>query len=117
MTTREVAEAFAALCRDGRRAEAVALFWAPGARSVRARGGPFAEVRGIAAAQRRLASWTERHEVHDATIEGPYVAGDGFALIFGHDVTVRDTGRREQLREVGLYTVADGKVVEERFFA
>ena len=41
---------------------------------------------------------------------------DRFALIFDMDVTNRETGQRMQMREVGLYTVADGKIVREEFF-
>ena len=38
-----------------------------------------------------------------------------FALRFQMDVTPRG-GERVQLDEVALYTVANGKIVEERFF-
>jgi ketosteroid isomerase-like protein len=32
------------------------------------------------------------------------------------DVTPKATGERTTLDEVGLYTIKDGKIVEERFF-
>ena len=38
------------------------------------------------------------------------------AVIFDMDVTAKQTGQRMQMREIGLYTVRDGKIVEERFF-
>ncbi|MFN3449113.1 MAG: SnoaL-like domain-containing protein [Roseococcus sp.] len=41
---------------------------------------------------------------------------DQFALHLRVDVTVKATGQRMQLAEIALYTVQDGKVVEERFF-
>jgi ketosteroid isomerase-like protein len=31
-------------------------------------------------------------------------------------VTERATGKRTPMQEVGLYTVKDGKITEERFF-
>jgi hypothetical protein len=34
-----------------------------------------------------------------------------------NDMTVKATGQRMQMVEVGLYTVQGGKVVEERFFS
>ena len=35
---------------------------------------------------------------------------------FVMDITVKETGARMTMDEVGLYTIADGKIVEERFF-
>ena len=48
--------------------------------------------------------------------EGPYVNGEQFALRFSLDVTQKANGQRMQMEEVGLYTLRDGKVAEERFF-
>jgi predicted ester cyclase len=31
------------------------------------------------------------------------------------DVTTKETGQRMQMKEVGLYTVKNGKIVEEKF--
>ena len=31
------------------------------------------------------------------------------------DVTVKESGQRMQMDEIGLYTVRDGKIAEERF--
>ena len=42
--------------------------------------------------------------------------GDQFAVRFHFDVTVKETGERRVMDEVGLYTVRNGKIVEERFF-
>jgi ketosteroid isomerase-like protein len=43
------------------------------------------------------------------------VNGDQFALRFHLDVTQKASGQRMQMEEVALYTVREGKVVEERF--
>jgi ketosteroid isomerase-like protein len=48
-------------------------------------------------------------------VEGPYVHGDQFVVRFKMEVTPKD-GKRMNLDEVGLYTVKNGKIVEERFF-
>jgi len=48
-------------------------------------------------------------------VEGPYVHGDQFVVRFKMEVTPKG-GKRMNLDEVGLYTVKNGKIVEERFF-
>lgn len=58
----------------------------------------------------------ENHEVHGFTAEGPFVHGDQFALRFTLDVTRKADGVREAMTEIGLYTVANGAIIEERFF-
>ena len=45
--------------------------------------------------------------------------GDRFAVAFSYDMTPKAgpmAGRRMQMEEVGLYTVADEKIVKEDFF-
>lgn len=115
MTTREVAEAFAALCQEGRHHEAGARFWADDVVSLEPMEGPMAVAMGRAAVEAKSAWWYAHHEVHGGSTEGPFVNGAQFALIYDIDVTEKASGRRMQMREVGLYTVRDGKVVEERF--
>jgi ketosteroid isomerase-like protein len=44
------------------------------------------------------------------------VHGDQFIVRFTIDTTERATGTRSVMEEAGLYTVKDGKIVEERFF-
>ncbi|HWE94015.1 MAG TPA: nuclear transport factor 2 family protein [Tepidisphaeraceae bacterium] len=39
-----------------------------------------------------------------------------FIVEFEMDVTFKPTGKRTQMRETGLYTVAGGKVAREGFF-
>ena len=58
--------------------------------------------------------WESNAEMHDVTTEGPYVFGDQFAIRYSMDVTF--DGDRSQMSEVGVYTVKDDKIVEERFF-
>lgn len=115
MTTREVAEAFAALCKEGRHHEAGERFWAEDVISLEPMDGPMAVSKGRAAVEAKSAWWYANHEVHGGNTEGPFVHGQQFALIFDLDVTEKATARRMQMREVGLYTVKAGKVVEERF--
>jgi len=48
-------------------------------------------------------------------VEGPYVHGDQFVVRFKMDVTPKGQ-KRMSFDEVGLYTVKNGKIVEESFF-
>ena len=60
--------------------------------------------------------WAANHEVHGGSAEGPFVHGDQFAIYLTMDITPKETGERMTMKEVCLYTVKDGKIVEERFF-
>ncbi len=116
MTTREIAEDFCALLKEGRHEEASARFHAEDIVSIEAMEGPMARLEGKAAVQGKSAWWYANHEWHGGGAEGPFVNGDQFSVIFDMDVTAKQTGQRMQMREVGLYTVRDGRIVEERFF-
>ena len=71
---------------------------------------------GIAAIRAKNQCWVENHEMHDASVEGPFVSEDQFAVRFKFDVTFKPTGQRNQMTEMALYTVRDGKIVQEEFF-
>jgi ketosteroid isomerase-like protein len=75
-----------------------------------------AEIRGTAAVKAKSDWWYANHEVHSVESFGPYVNGDQFAVRFAMDITAKENGQRMQMDEVGLYTVRDGKIVEERFY-
>ena len=47
--------------------------------------------------------------------EGPFIGADGFAVIIKSDFTFNDSGERHIFREVGNFTVKDGKVVREEY--
>lgn len=115
MTTREIAEAFTALCRDGKGDEAAARFWSDGVVSIEAMDGPMARLEGREAVLAKHRWWDENTEFHGGSVEGPWVNGDQFAVRFTMDVTMKGQGR-SQSAEIAVYTVRDGKVVEERFF-
>ncbi len=110
-----MAAAFAALLAAGRDREAAESYWADDVVSREAMDGPMAVARGREAIFAKHDWWAENHEIHDTTVSAPMVNGDQFALRFTMDVTPKG-GARMQMEEVGLYTVRDGKIVEERFF-
>jgi ketosteroid isomerase-like protein len=115
-TTAGIAAIFTAMLKEGRHEEAAARFNSPDIVSIEAMEGPMARIQGTAAVKAKSDWWYGAHEIHSATAEGPYVNGDQFSVIFAMDITQRDNGQRMQMQEVGLYTVKDGQIIEERFF-
>ncbi len=115
MNAAEIAEKFAAALKAGQFAEAED-FWSDDVVSCEAQEGPMRELRGRAAVHGKGEWWTANNDIHRFETFGPYVNGDQFALRFSVDVTAKASGQRTQMDEVGLYTVRDGKIVEERFF-
>jgi hypothetical protein len=60
-------------------------------------------------------AWMAEHTVHSMRAEGPYIGATGFAVKFTMDVEVKASGERMTMNEVGVYTVKNGKVVQEEF--
>ena len=115
MSTADVAAKFTAALKAGKFEEAEG-FWSDDVVSFEAQDGPMREVRGRAAVHAKGEWWVANHDVHSFETSGPYVNGDQFTLRFRIDVTPKATGQRTQMDEVGLYTVRDGRIAEERFF-
>ncbi|MBY8964817.1 nuclear transport factor 2 family protein [Algiphilus sp.] len=120
MTGREVADKLVEFCRSGETDKGLVTLYAEDAVSVEAVQGPGAERRetkGRDAIKGKHDWWYSAMEEHDSTVDGPYMHGDDrFAVIFEMDVTDRASGERTQMKEVGVYTVVDGKIVREEFF-
>lgn len=116
MNTKETAEAFTALLKAGDHDAAAAQFNADDIVSYEAMEGPMAVCKGRDAVKAKADWWYANHEVHSATSEGPFVNGDQFAVRFAIDVTSKESGQRMQMTEIGLYTVKNGKITEERFY-
>ena len=75
------------------------------------------ETTGLDAIRGKHDWWFNAHEVHATSAEGPFLFGeDRFSLIFDMDVTNKESGQRMQMREVGIYTVKDGKIIREEFY-
>ncbi len=118
MTTQEVANKLVQLCSQGKFQEAAEQLYAPDIVSMEAGAPPgqSRESKGIAAVRAKGEWWVANHEVHSATVEGPLVTGSHFAVTFKLDVTFKPQSRRFQMEEIGVYKVADGKIVYEEFF-
>ena len=68
---------------------------------------------GLAAVREKHDWWNNAATMHDTTAEGPYagLGSDQFVVKFWMDVTMND--ERSQQTEVGVFTVANGKIVKE----
>jgi SnoaL-like protein len=118
MTTQEVADTLVKLCSEGKFHEATEALYSPDIVSVEAFAPPgqSREMKGLEAVLAKGEWWTNNHEVHSATVEGPIVAGSHFATTFKLDVTFKPENKRFTMEEVALYKVENGKVVYEEFF-
>jgi ketosteroid isomerase-like protein len=114
-----VADDLVSLCRSGRNMEAIETLYSPDIVSIESMGNETMprEVRGLDAVRGKGEWWRDNNEVHSATVDGPFVGSDDkFAVYYNYDVTFKPTGKRNNMEEMALYTVKDGKVVQEQFF-
>ncbi|RWP67161.1 nuclear transport factor 2 family protein [Mesorhizobium sp.] len=116
MTTAEMAKEFTELLKQGKNEAAAEKYNADDIVSYEAMEGPMAVCNGKEAVKQKGQWWEENNEVHGGSVEGPYVNGDQFAVRFKFDITPKATGERVSMDEVGLYTVKNGKIAEERFY-
>ena len=114
-STKEVAKAFTDLCRSGKFEAAAQQFWSEDVVSLEPMGGEMARLQGRKAVEGKGKWWYENNQIHGAKVDGPFVHGDQFTVRFEFDVTPKGKSR-VTMTDIGLYTVKNGKVVEERFF-
>lgn len=115
MNAHDVAQDLVAMCREGKFAEAGEIYWADDVVSVEAMGdSPISH--GKVAARAKGEWWSANHDIHSIEVEGPYINGEQFTIRFKMDVTMKATNQRLIMDEHALYTVKEGKIVEERFF-
>jgi len=115
----EVGNRLVELCSKGENMKAIQELYSDDIVSVEAceMGDMPRTLEGIDAVKGKNEWWMENHEVHSGEAQGPYPHGeDRFALTFSYDVTNKPSGNRMQMNEVGVFTVADGKIVKEEFF-
>ncbi len=117
MKTEEVAKKVVELTRKQAWKEAIDTLYDKGIVSLEARtmDGSSPETRGIDGVRGKIDWWVENMQVHSATVNGPFVAHDRFVVQYDMDVTEKNSKKRMQMSEVGVYTVKDGKIVREEF--
>lgn len=118
MNTQEIAQKLVEHCKNHTEAEGLATLYAPDAVSVEpmAPEGMNPVTEGIEGIQAKHDWWNGAFEVHDVKIDGPFVNGDKFSVIFEIDATDKSNDQRWQMKEVALYEVENGKIARESFF-
>lgn len=116
--TESVARELAELCKAGQNMDAISKLYSPDVVSIEPNDfeGMPAKMTGIDAIRKKNEWWYANFEVHSSGVDGPYVNGDQFAVKYAFDTTNKKTGERSQMTEIALYTVKDGKIVQDRFF-
>ena len=117
--TAAIAEELVSFCKAGRNMDAIETLYSPDIVSIESMGNASMprEVKGLDAVRGKGEWWRTNNEVHAATVDGPFVGDDDkFAVYYNFDVTFKPTGKRNNMEEMALYTVKDGKVVREQFF-
>jgi limonene-1,2-epoxide hydrolase len=117
MTTEEVAQKVVELVRKQAWHEALNTLYDKDIVSVEAQAsaGDSTEKRGIDEVRGKTNWWVKAMEIHSFTANGPVVAHDRFVVQYDADVTDKNSKKRMQLSEVGVYSVKNGKIVREEF--
>lgn len=114
-----VAQTLVQYCRNGDSARALDELFHQDAVSVEAAdlSGGGVEANGLDAIRGKHEWWDNAFEMHSASAEGPFLHGaNAFGVIFEMDATHKETGERNAMRELAVYTVNDGKIVREEFY-
>lgn len=120
MDARKIAMRLVELTTTGQDAKAVDELYAENIVSVEVMSDPEADAQvweGIEAVREKHAWWESAATVHSVLVDGPFAGHDsdvfvvGFTMDFTMDVTM--DGERNTLREVGVFTVDQGKIIKE----
>jgi hypothetical protein len=107
------------LCQAGKGLEAVDTLYDEKIVSIESQGSDEmpARMEGIQTVRGKSEWWYENNEIHHSTADGPFCGHreDQFVVRFDMDVTFKPSGLRSQMVEVGLYTIANDKIVQEEF--
>lgn len=116
MNTQEVANKWAQMCREGKNLECVTELYADDVVSREMPGIPHTEIVGKENVWNKGKEWLENvEEFHSGEISEPVVAGNHFTSKMAFDITFKDRGR-QQMEEVCVFEVKDGKIAQEQFF-
>jgi hypothetical protein len=118
MTSKEIGNQLVELCRAGKNDDAIKSLYAKDIVSIEAGAPPGQqrETKGLDACLEKSKHWSAAHEVHSASVEGPFPHDDRFTVMFEYDITRRAEKKRFKMKEVALYTVKNDKIVREEFF-
>lgn len=119
MTIQEIAARVVALNQANDHETVYRELYAQDAVSIENWGGKPERYEGLDAIGAKGAKWMESvAEMHEVSVGEPIISDGSFAMIFGMDITYKDPAvGRQKMTELAIYTVRDGKIVEEEFRA
>nr|WP_245925670.1 SnoaL-like domain-containing protein [Algibacter marinivivus] len=105
------------MCREGKNLECIQELYGEHVTSKEMPGVPYSEVvTGKQHVWEKSKQWLDNVvEFHGGEISDPVVADNHFTSKMSFDVTFKDRGR-QQMEEVCVFEVNDGKIVNEQFF-
>jgi len=116
MTVQEIANKLVQYCREGKFEQCYTELYSPEILSAEPPGMGIPEVKGMGGIAEKGKKWNENIlEFHSSEVGDPIVADSHFSLTMSVDATFKDIGR-SNTSQICVYKVADGKIVEERFF-
>jgi len=110
-TPQEIGESLVALFNAGKSDEAESTWYHRKIESIEEDGTVFEGAKGVA---EKGAWWKSAFTVLSMTATGPYVSSTGFTVVYDGRVRSAD-GTEIAIREAGVYTVEDGRIVREEF--
>ncbi|MES2003478.1 MAG: nuclear transport factor 2 family protein [Bacteroidota bacterium] len=117
MTTQQIAERLATLCRQGEFETAQKELFAADAISIEPWASPDfpKETQGLDAIIQKGHKFSSMvEEMHGGTVSEPIVAGNSFAVAMEMDMTMKGQARMT-MSELCVYQVKDGKIISETF--
>ncbi len=116
MTTQEVATKLVEYCRTGQFETAYKELYSPKIVSIEEAGSPMERCEGFEAVMNKSAFFEKTtKEIHSMEVSDPIVAGNSFSMAMKMNRTDVE-GNRNQMDEICVYQVEDGKIVKEQFF-
>jgi hypothetical protein len=114
MSLETTAKKFVDLCNQGKNFDVMRSMYASNIVSVEADGSQWS---GRDSVIQKSVDWNATTTINSEKAEGPYHNGpDQFAVHFTFEVTRNDSGKRETLDEIAVYTVKDDQITREEFF-
>ena len=116
MSTQEVANKWAQMCREGKNLDCVNELYAENVVSREMPGMPGELITGRQNVWNKSKEWLDNvQDFHASEVSEPVVAGNYFTAKMEFDCTFKDRGR-QQMEEVCVYEVKDGKIASEQYF-
>ena len=106
---------FVEMCNQLKNFDVMRTMYAPDIVSVEGDG---KETKGQQPVIRKSEIWQGNNEIHSERVRGPFFNGPNqFAVHYTFELTRKNTGQRETIEEMGVYTVdKNDRITREQFF-